>query len=182
MSNEDPIDDLKSGILDDGIKKYKYKKKMLKDAGCNDIYFPSEDEAKERRHGSEHKKDGKNRDSHKRKHKKDKIKIRKGRSGKRTRKEEILIRKEDKNQQRKLPPKYFEGIDVESDGEDNSRVAMSVHFISAIENTVEEENAAALKDTPKKKPIDCRCPTLSALLVPFGQRRGQRHGRNSEIL
>ena len=43
--------------------------------------------------------------------------------------------------------------DVESNGEDDSCVAMSIHFISVIKKTIEEEDADALKETLKKTPL-----------------------------
>jgi len=50
-------------------------------------------------------------------------------------------------------PKKYPETDVESDGEDNSCVKMSIHFISIIRNTIEKEDVYALRDTLKKTPI-----------------------------
>ena len=66
-------------------------------------------------------------------------------------------RKHKKNKELKEPQeqikKYNVDTDVESNGEDDSCVAMSIHFVSVIKKTIEEEDADALKETLKKTPI-----------------------------
>lgn len=57
------------------------------------------------------------------------------------------------DQDEKKKPSYNAETDVESNGEDDSCVAMSIHFVSVIKKTIEEEDADALKETLKKTPI-----------------------------
>ena len=50
-------------------------------------------------------------------------------------------------------PKKYPETDIESDGQDNSCVKMSIHFVTILRNTVEKEDVHALRDTLKKTPI-----------------------------
>lgn len=47
----------------------------------------------------------------------------------------------------------FTETDVESDGEDNSCVKMSIHFVTSLQRTIEKEDVYALRDTLRKTPI-----------------------------
>ena len=61
----------------------------------------------------------------------------------------------ERNKKKRSEPKYSNNADtdVESNGEDDSCVAMSIHFISVIKKTIEEEDADAFRETLKKTPL-----------------------------
>ena len=71
---------------------------------------------------------------------------------KKHRKEKKVVKEEPKDELKEEPKKYPE-TDVESDGEDNACVKMSMHFVSTLQKTIRDEDVHALRDTLKKTPI-----------------------------
>ena len=61
--------------------------------------------------------------------------------------------KDEPKEDTKDEPKKYPETDVESDGEDNACVKMSMHFVSTLQKTIRDEDVHALRDTLKKTPI-----------------------------
>jgi len=125
------------------IKKDKKERRSKTRKDSKDLSESDNDEKEKRR---------KHKSSKKKKHRKDT----KEPSKEETTKDDSVSDGEDvpvKDESVEEETKKYPETDVESDGEDNSCVKMSIQFVSVIRNTIEKEDVHALRDTLKKTPI-----------------------------